>query len=154
MEPGEMYWAMIEPHWKRVTIYEGGVPFLREYACTPEAARNLLSAHWCQSEVCNGGLHQFFFNPTGVVAPEAAVGYEAIGLQRLGSAVRAAIEFFGPLFPREQEERQWALENYALTHPLAWDPFEMLDEEFFEQLKSEGGGWLYAADEYAKRHTP
>jgi hypothetical protein len=66
-EPGEMYWTMIEPHWKRVTIYEGATPFLRDYAHTPEAARNLLSAHWCQSEVCNGGLHQFFINPTGVL---------------------------------------------------------------------------------------
>jgi hypothetical protein len=71
---------MIKPHWKRVTIYEGGDPFLREYARTPEAARNLLTAHWCQSEVCNGGPHLFFFNPTGVLAPEAAIGYEAIGL--------------------------------------------------------------------------
>jgi hypothetical protein len=70
MEAGDLYWTMIEPHWKRVTIYEGGDPFLREYARTPETARNLLSAHWCQSEVCNGGLHQFFFNPTGVLAPE------------------------------------------------------------------------------------
>jgi hypothetical protein len=109
MEPGDLYWTMIKPHWKRVAIYEGGDPFLREYARTPEAARNLLTAHWCQSEVCNGGPHLFFFNPTGVLAPEAAIGHEAIGLPGLGSVVRRAVEFFDPLFPREEEERQRAL---------------------------------------------
>jgi hypothetical protein len=154
MEPGELYWTMVEPHWERVSIYNGGQIFLREYALTPEAARNLLSAHWCQSEVCNGGLHQFFSNSTGVLAPEAAAGYEAIGMPGLGSVVRRAIEFFGPRFPREEEERRRALDSYGLTHPLAWDPFGKLNEEFFELLENEGGGWAYAADEYAKPHGP
>jgi hypothetical protein len=34
MEPGDLYWTIIEPHWKRVTIYEGGDPFLRKYSRT------------------------------------------------------------------------------------------------------------------------
>jgi len=154
MEPGELYWTVIEPHWNRVTIYEGGDSFLREYTRTPEVARNLLSAHWCQSEVCNGGLHQFFFNPTGVLAPEAVVGYEAMGLPGLGSVVRRAIIFFGPPYPREQERRQQALDKHAKAHPFAWDPFEKLNDEFFDLLKNEGGGWASAADEYAKQHRP
>ena len=53
MKPGELYRAIIKPHWERVSIYEGADTFLREYA--RDVARNLLSAHWCQSEVCNGG---------------------------------------------------------------------------------------------------
>ncbi len=137
-----------------MTIYDGSDPFLREYARFPEVARNLLCAHWCQSEVCNGGLHQFFFNPTGVLAPEAAVGYETIRLPRLGSVVRHAMMFFNRPYPREQEERQQVLKTYRQTHPDLWDPFEKLNDEFFDQLENEGGGWERAADEYAKRHEP
>jgi len=152
MEPGELYWDVIKPHWKRVTIYDGSDPFLREYARTPEAARNLLSAHWCQSEVCNGGLHQFFSNPTGVLAPEAAVGYDAIGLPGLGSVVQRAMLFFGRAYPRAQQERQQALQGHAQVHPDAWDPFEKLNHEFFDLLNQESGGWTQAADRYAGQH--
>jgi hypothetical protein len=34
MEPGELYWTLAEPHWERVSIYNGGEVFLREYALT------------------------------------------------------------------------------------------------------------------------
>ena len=60
MERGERYWHFVEPHWERVDIHNGGDAFLRDFTRTPEAARNLLAAHWCQSEVRNGGLNQFF----------------------------------------------------------------------------------------------
>lgn len=152
MEPGESYWAVVEPHWDRVSIYDGGDQFLRDYEQTPEDARNLLCAHWCQSEVRNGGLNQFFHNSTGVLAPEAALGYEAIGLPLLGSVVRRAMVFFSSPYPREREERQELLDSYEHAHPLAWDPFEKLDDEFFDLLKNEGGGWEIAADEYATTH--
>ena|SRR5262252_7919271 len=35
--------------------------------------------------------------------------------------------------------------------PCAWDPFDSLDDEFFELLSKEGSGWASAADEYVRR---
>ncbi len=143
---------MIDPHWYGVSIYDGARVFLREYRRTPEAARHLLAAHWCQSEVCNGGFHQFFTNSTGVLAPEAAAGFEAIGQGRVGSVVRRAMEFFGLRYPRDRRKRNAALEAYEAKHPKAADPFDRLDERFYALLDKEAGGWEEAADAYAKKH--
>src|SRR5215813_359389 len=48
-------------------------------------------------------LHQFFFDPTGVLAPEAAVGYEAIELPGLSSVVWRAIIFFNVPYPASRK---------------------------------------------------
>ena len=152
MKPGERYWGMIDPHWDRVSIYDGARVFLREYRRTPEAARHLLAAHWCQSEVCNGGFHRFFSNSTGMLAPEAAAGFEAIGQRQVGSLVWRAMEFFASSYPRDREERNAALEANEAKHPKAADPFERLDERFYALLDKEAGGWEEAAEAYAKKH--
>ena len=73
-KPGDLYWSLVEPHWERISIYDGGATFLRQFLTTPVRSRHLFAAHWCMSEVYNGGFHQFFHNSTGVLAPEAAAG--------------------------------------------------------------------------------
>ncbi len=59
-EPEDWYWGLVAPYGYRVNIYDGGRVFLRDYRRTPEASRHLPAAHWCRSEVFNGGFHQFF----------------------------------------------------------------------------------------------
>lgn len=135
------YQVIISPHWKRVSIYDGGETFLREFVRTPEVQRNLLAAHWCQSEVMNGGFWQFFFNSTGVLAPEAARAFEAIGLPRLGALVRGAMALFGDEYPRDRAARRRRLEEPIFLREM--------DEEFFRMWKIENGGWLAAANAYA-----
>ncbi|MGE0455343.1 MAG: DUF4375 domain-containing protein [Vicinamibacteria bacterium] len=135
-----------------MTIYDGPEEFLRQYERTPEAARTLLAAHWCQSEVCNGGFHQLFSNPTGVLAPEAAAGFQAIGLVNLAEVVRHAMDFFESGYPRDQEVRGAVLDEYAERNGEAWDPFEALNDRFFGLVAKEQGGWEVAADAYAARH--
>ena len=77
------YWALVGPHWLRlIEVWEDVDTFLRRLTRTPPVSRNLYAAHWCQSEVINGGLRQFFLNTTGVLAPEAVSGLEAIGMLR------------------------------------------------------------------------
>jgi hypothetical protein len=80
MKPGDRYSSAIEPYWREVSIYDGPSVLARDLGRVPEAIGHLLSAHWCYSEVCNGGFHQFFYNPTGVLAPEAVTGFRAIGM--------------------------------------------------------------------------
>ena len=56
------YWRIVAPIWDDVSIYDGPEVFLRGFAAAPRRARNLMVAHWCVSEVRNGGLGQFFSN--------------------------------------------------------------------------------------------
>jgi hypothetical protein len=152
MKPGEAYWELIEPHWERVSIYDGPDDFLREYERTPERARHLLVTHWCVSEVANGGFHQFFYNDTGVLAPEAARGFDAICLPKLASTVRDAMRFFGDVYPRKRELRMEPLTGRDADEesPDSLEHFEPLDDRFYNLMVTEGGGWEQAADAYAR----
>jgi hypothetical protein len=76
---GQLYWSLIEPVWDEIEIYSGPEEFSRTFAGVPRSAGLLFAAHFCQSEVCNGGFNQFFSNSTGVLAPEAIEGFKAIG---------------------------------------------------------------------------
>ena len=149
-EPGNRYWALVEPHWDRISIYDGEHVFLREFNNTPERARHLFAAHWCVSEVSNGGFHQFFSNGTGVLAPEAAGGFDAIGLPKLAGVVRRASAYFGIPYVRDQQARNDLLDQYEREHKEDWNPFEQLDDEFFDLITTECGGWETAADGYAE----
>jgi hypothetical protein len=55
----------------------------------------LYAVRWCDAEVCNGGFHQFYTNPTGVLGPEAAEGFEAIGMKQVVAVVRDTLRFSG-----------------------------------------------------------
>ena len=72
--PGELYWSLVEPISDKIEIYEGPEEFACAFAGVPRPAGLLFAAHFCQSEVCNGGFDQFFSNSTGVLAPEAIEG--------------------------------------------------------------------------------
>src|SRR5690349_19083535 len=124
MSQGEAYWAVLEPAWDSVSIYDGPARFQREFEAASVTARNLLAAHWCQSEVCNGGFHQFFKNSTGVLAPEAVAAFHALGLPELAATVAQAIAWFGPTYPRDREPRKQVLSAYASSHPDAWNAFD------------------------------
>jgi hypothetical protein len=145
----DSYWLLVEPHWERISIYEGGDVFLEEYNRTPERARHLFAAHWCVTEVCNGGFHQFFTNSTGVLAPEAEEAFEAIGLPQMASVVRRASAIFGTVYPRDRETRQDALLAYEEGREEDWNPFVLLDDEFFHLVTNESGGWEDAANRFA-----
>lgn len=119
----------------------------------PLAVQHLYSAHWCQSEVCNGGLHQFFSNSTGILAPEAVIGFAAMGMPKLAVCVQQAMQFFGDSYPRDYDLRNEALEAYSLAHPDEWNPFVADDELFYGLLEIEAGGWEQAADTYAAQHA-
>ena len=54
------YWKVLEPYWHRIDIYNRPERFLMTFASVPRFAQTLFAAHFCESEVSNGGLHQFF----------------------------------------------------------------------------------------------
>ena len=150
--PGEIWWQVIDPYWQQVEIYSDGSAFLRTFAQVPEPAGFLLAAKWCESEVCNGGFHQFFSNPTGVLAPEAAMGFRAIGMPALADLVEQALAVFGTSYPREQAQRRRFLEGFQGERREEWDPFFTLDDSFYAAMGDDA--LSDAADAYAARTMP
>jgi hypothetical protein len=148
-KPGAIYWSLVEPIWDSISIYDGPAVFLHQFRTARPEVGHLLAAHWCQSEVCNGGFHQFFCNSTGVLAPEALNGFLAIGLHEWARLLEEAMRFFGRSYPREREVRVQELPS-ASGEREKWDPFFSLDEQFYEWLHAEDYRFERAADEYAK----
>ena len=146
MKPGQAYWNVIAPYWEFVDIYSGGCVFLQTFARLPQPAGHLLALHWCQSEVCNGGFHQFFSNATGVLAPEAEKGFCAVGMGSAAKIVAEAMLVFGPSYPRERAARRAFLSSIPGEKRGEWDPFVAIDTAFFEAIGQGGSLMMQAAD--------
>jgi hypothetical protein len=147
-KPGSTYWNVIEPVWNKISIYDGGEVFVSQFSALKPAVGDLYAVHWCQSEVRNGGFYQFFTNSTGVLAPEALVGFKNIGLDDCADALQEAMKYFGQPYPREQEDRYEKLPPRA-GNRAEWDPFYDIDERFYKALKTKKDRFERAADLYA-----
>jgi hypothetical protein len=147
--PGAGYWGVLEPYWEKIDIYRGPDVFLRTYSLTPPVVRDLFAAHFCESEVSNGGLHQFFINPTGVLAPEARDAFERVGFRVTAAVLAEAMAFFGNPYPREQEIRATRLEAIPGKTREKWDPFLALTEQFYKTLGPKHTPFFNALDSYA-----
>lgn len=69
---------------------------------------------------------------------------------KTAAVVAEAMSWFGPVYPRDRKVRGEQLGEYENEHPQDWDPFEKLDDQFFELIENENGGFIAAADAYAK----
>ena len=143
MERASVHWDVIDPIRDVINIYDGPGVFLTTFNQVSREAGLLFAAYFCQSEVCNGGFHQFFFNSPGVLAPEAVDGFTAIGQVHVANLLSQAMALLGSPYIREREARQAALD---LLPP---GRFEELNDKFFALLGSEAGGFEVAADRYA-----
>jgi hypothetical protein len=138
------YWDVLGPVGDSVSIYDGPERFLREFAVLSAKEAPLLAAHWCQSEVCNGGFEQFFGNSAGVLAPEAVAAFVSIGMPETSAVVARAMAWFDTPYPRERSTR-----NKALSTLGADSPFDALDTDFYQLLGTENGGFESAANSFA-----
>jgi hypothetical protein len=148
MADGEKYWGVVEPIWDAVEIYEGPDVFLKTFGQVDHKAGLLFAAHFCQSEVCNGGFHQLFSNSAGVLAPEAVEGFTAIGETELAGVISQAMSVLGAPYVRDRAPRRAALDR------LSSDSFKELDEKFLALIDTENGGFTVAADNYAAHLVP
>jgi len=151
-EPGSVYWKLIEPHWIPLNkAWDAGErKFLAKLSAIPLKAQLLYAAHWCKSEVDNGGFYQFFYNTSGILAPEAVKGFGAVGLVACADSLADAMKFFGSPYPRVRELRLDKLPQ-QLGKRAEWDPFRPLDERFDDCISAERHAWDHAADAYASR---
>src|SRR5207249_1396990 len=132
-----------------VSIYDGPYRFLEDFQKVKRAAGNLFAAQWCYTEVCNGGFEQFFGNSTGVLAPEAAAGFRAIGAVPLARIVKEAMSKLGDPYPRDREERNEILMPLLYKDERPIKPFEEIEERFYAWLHKEPDRWEKLADAYA-----
>jgi len=137
------YWQVVEPVWDAIDIYSGPEVFRTTFESVPKPAALLFSAHFCQSEICNGGFHQFFYNSTGVLAPEAAEGFRAIGQTQIASILESAMQLLGSPYPRNRDKRQIQLAS------VPKQALNTLDGRFYKLINKEAGGFIFAATEYA-----
>ena len=140
LKDADVYFQQIEPHFERVTIYEGPEPFLRELENTPERARHLLTAHWCVSEISNGGFQQFFAGAAGVMGPESAAGLRALGLTDNAAILEKAMARLGRPYQREAPRRNQVLKKLGGKRRGA-SPFADLDDQFLRALQARPGGF-------------
>ena len=127
----------------------GADRLLSQLAAVPLRVKHLYAAHWCQSEVSNGGLYQFFYNSTGLLAPEAVDGFEAVGAVELSATTAEAMRYFGSPFPRDRHVRLVKLPEAQGRKREGWDPFVTYDARFYRWLDAEKDRWELTADSYA-----
>jgi hypothetical protein len=151
-DDGEAAWHFIEPYWDKLNIYDDAITYLSDLEMLPLPVRHLLTVWRCDSEICNGGLNQLFFNSTGILAPEAVEGFRAIGLDECSCCIDSAIRQFGELYPRDREARMLLLAGLerAGEKRAEWDPFYSLDDEYYSIKKRLGYEKLI--DEYARKN--
>lgn len=147
MAAGDKYWALVETVWEKISIYDGEKIFLAQYENAPNAARLLFAAHWCQSEIRNGGLRQLFLNSTGVLTPEAIHGFKAIGTPKLAEVIQEAVALFGSVYPRAKSTRRKVLSGANKEEISA--QLEKLESKFFQHMETENGGFENAAARFA-----
>src|SRR5215510_13073727 len=149
-ELGEKYWEVIEPVWDAISIYDEPETFLKQFQNVSHAQGHLFATHWCQSEVCNGGFYQFFWNSTGVLAPEAIAGFLVIGLPDCAAIVQDAMACFGSGNPRERSERIALLDQLVHGEIAEEELFKELDDKFFIAIGDNSKRFAHAADTYAR----
>jgi hypothetical protein len=106
---GDDYFAVIEPVYWTVDIYNGPGKYERTLAPFSRAQRHLLAVHWYCSEVFNGGHDQFYDNTTGIVWRDALEAFQAMELDEFASVLQESAERMGGPPSLDREERQAAL---------------------------------------------
>lgn len=148
--PYDPYWRLIEPVWNRISTTDEPEVFLQQFREVPTTSGHLFAAFWCQAEVRNGGFHQFFFNSTGILAPEALAGFHAMGLREWASLLEEAIGYFGTPYPRDRKQRWDQLMATPNEDRKAHELFNRLDDRFYCWLDEEEDCWERAANSYAE----
>lgn len=132
-------WSIVEAAWETIDIYHGPEVFRHSFESAPRASGLMFAAHFCQSEICNGGFSQFFWNSTGILAPEAVEGFREIGQVEIAALVESAMNLVGTPYPRDRQERQERLSQ------VPEGALDALDQKFFHLIESEAGGFEAAA---------
>lgn len=146
------YWSVVEPIWGSVSVHQSPDGFMAKFLKLTQLQQALYSAHWCQSEVLNGGLSQFFMNSTGVLCPEAIQGYRTIGMPLLSGVLSKAASWFGKEYPRSRGKRLQLWLSAGRGSQRRDDVFKSLTRRFLKYHDEESGGFDEAANTFAAQN--
>jgi hypothetical protein len=121
------YPKFYEPYYDQLNFYDGRDAWLASQVGVPREAVLLYSVHWCELEIQNGGIWQFFFNSTGVVYPEAKDGFSEIGMPNVAEILTSAASRLGEPFPFSQDKRR-----KIVGPPEKQLAFDDLDKAFWD----------------------
>lgn len=102
------------------------------WAVLSPGQRALFAVTLLESEVNNGGIHQFFYNSSGVLAQEALDGFALFDARGYVELLRKACALFpGGSVPKDRQQRQRVLEavSQETTEVLFDTPFYKLCED-------------------------
>jgi hypothetical protein len=130
-DPAQVAWDVIEPMWNELET-----PYQRDerlhVSATP-GQRALYALHWTNSEVCNGGFHQYFWNSTGMLAPVAVEGARLVGANEYAAVVERALSIFGGHTPPSGDERRERLDRLSDDESQLLD---QCDQRWYELLRN------------------
>lgn len=98
-----------------------------DYAALSRPEQVFLCIWELESEVNNGGFHQYFYNDSGKLAPHAVEALHTVGAQQAATIVEQAIELLGADMPWNDESAR--TERLEAISP---EVFESLDEAFYQ----------------------
>jgi hypothetical protein len=153
------YWSVLEPYWNLVDIHDSAEVFQSGFSSLPQPIQNLFAAHWAVYEIKNGALTQFYFNSTGVLAPEAVTALKALGLSISADALENSMVEFGIPYPREYDLRAELTGNMFNKHrspetEALIDRLLERTDQFLDGLGPRCRNFEIQANAYAKANVP
>lgn len=79
---------------------------VKALASIPVEHRTLLVMDIFNAEFSNGGVHQFFLNSSGAVAPEVYDAFRELGLERQAAIYKRALDMFPGTYLRDMQKRR------------------------------------------------
>ncbi|MBN2302471.1 MAG: DMP19 family protein [Lentisphaerae bacterium] len=102
----------------------------QNYSVLSHSELVVLAIDWLQSDVNNGGYHQYFYNSYSDLAQEAVNGLREIGANRMAEITEKACSIFPDSnVPKDRNERQTLLEKAGEKGETI---LRKLDDEFFK----------------------
>ena len=99
-------------------------------AALPLEQRTLAALSVFNAEFENGGVHQFFYNSSGVIAPEVHVALLEIGLERQAAIFKKGLDMLPGTYIRDTEKRRDKFFSHSGWSP--WDEkLQKLTDEFY-----------------------
>jgi hypothetical protein len=84
----------------------------------PPSYRQLFLLEVLNAEQLNGGVHQFFYNASGDLAPEIVATLKEVGLPRHAAALQRSVDMFGVPYPSDNAARR---ASHFAKEWSAWD---------------------------------
>jgi len=147
LSDASLAWAVIEPLWNAID-FSGDWPVVSAILAQATVGQcELFALDWCQKEIRNGGLDQFFHNSTGMLAPEALAGFRRVGAHAYVEILAQALSLFQAAdYPRATTQRR----RFVAAIPDRRRLFGKLEEKFFLLLREDDLEAYRGA--YVRRH--